>query len=206
MTDRTGPVAAVILAAGFSRRVGRPKPLLPLGGGTCLDLVIEACRCGGAAPIHLVTGHRAALIESAARNSGVVLVRNPAYPEGQLSSLQAGLRSLPMDLAAVLAFPVDYPLVTADVPRRLIRAFRDAPNYGLLFIPTFNGVRGHPFLFDASLVTEYLALGPDRIGRDVVSADPSRVREVPVPEQGILFDLDTPDDYVRMRRRDGKTI
>ncbi|MFH1279763.1 MAG: nucleotidyltransferase family protein [Candidatus Eisenbacteria bacterium] len=205
MGDRTGPVAAVILAAGYASRIGRPKALLPLGEDTVLGRVIRTCREGGASPIHVVTGHRAAPVESAVRDSGVTLVRNTRYPEGQLSSLQAGFRSLPGGLAAVLPCPVDYPLITGAVPRLLIRAFREEREGARIFVPTFQGRRGHPYLVEAALTAEYLALGEGRTGRDVIRADPGRVREVPVPEEGILHDLDTPDDYVRIRRILGRT-
>lgn len=199
MGDRSGAVGAVILAAGYASRIGRPKALLPLGDGTVLGLVIRACRDGGVAPIHIVTGHRAPLLEAEARGTGITTVRNERYPDGQLTSLQAGLRSLPTDLAAILLFPVDYPLVTERVPRRLVRAFREERKGARIFIPTFEGRRGRPYLVDRSLVPEYLALGAGRAGREVIAARPERVREVPLPEKGVLLDLDTPDAYVRIR-------
>ncbi len=199
MPEKQREILALILAGGRSSRTGRPKALLPLPGGTCLERVIDACRGGGASAVRLVVGCRGGLIAASVAGCGIDIVWNDRWPEGQLSSLQAGLRSLPTGAEAVLPFPVDYPLVTASVPASLIDAWRTERGGGKIFIPVCGGSRGRPYLFDASLVPEYLALPKGAVGRDVIAADPTRIREVPVKEEGIAFDLDRPEDFREMR-------
>ena len=206
MKEKQREVLALILAGGRSSRTGRPKALLPFPGGTCLERVIDTCRGGGVSAVRLVVGCRGGLIAASVAGRSVDIVWNDRWPEGQLSSLQAGLRSLPAGTKSILACSVDYPLVTASVPASLIDAWRTEKRGGKIFIPVCGGTRGRPYLFDASLVPEYLALPEDAVGRDVIGADPDRIREVPVDEEGIAFDLDDPTDYRQMRetlRRQG---
>lgn len=193
---RQGSVAAIVLTAGYSSRIGRPKALLPLGNTTCLDRVIDACAKAGLAPVHVVVGHRGGEIAAAARRRGAAIVWNDRYPEGQLTSLQAGLRSLPGDVRAAVLIPVDLALVRSSTIRSLLFAYHEEGEGRTIFIPTFEGTGGRPYLVDRSVVPELLPLPSGAMGRTVLLRDPGRVREVPVDDDGILFDLDTPDDYL----------
>ena len=205
MSKRAGPLCAVILAAGYSSRMeGRLKALLPLGGMTCMERVLAACRDGGFSPLHLVVGHRGEEIAAAAPGPDVRIVPNPKYSEGQLSSLQAGLRSLPDSAVAVLVSPIDYPLVTGDVTKRLAEAFRIEREGKRIFVPTFRGERGRPYLIEKSVVDLFLRLPPGTPGRSVVWENPDSVREVPVETDAILIDLDTPEEYAAILRRLGE--
>jgi len=194
-------IGAVILAAGYSSRFGRPKALLPIGGGTVLERIVGACSDSGVDPIHLVIGHRGGMVSAAARHLPVHTVWNDRYPRGQTSSLQAGLRSLPEGLAAVVISPVDYPLVTSGVVTALIDAFRSAPSREKVFIPSHAGRRGHPYLLRTSVLAEFHSLAPDTPGRTVVLGDPDRIRYVVVENDGVLIDLDEPPDYLLARSR-----
>jgi CTP:molybdopterin cytidylyltransferase MocA len=198
---RDGPVGAVVLAAGYSSRIGRPKPLLPLPGGTVLSRVIGTCREAGLDPIRVVVGHRGGEIASHIGRAPVGIVWNDRYPDGQTSSLQAGFRALPPTTGgAVLLYPVDYPAVDSGVIRALVAAYR-AEGTAHIYLPTFEGQRGHPFLIDLSIRGEFLALPPGTPGRSVVRRDPARVHEVPVGTDAVLHDLDSPGDYARLRAR-----
>ena len=204
MTKETGPLCAVILAAGYSSRMeGRLKALLPLGGMTCMERVLAACRDGGFSPLHLVTGHRGEEIAAAASGDDVRIIPNPEYSEGQLSSLQAGLRSIPDSTTAVLVSPIDYPLVTGDVTKRLVEAFHTEREGKRIFVPTFRGEGGRPYLIERSVVDLFLRLPPGTPARSVVWENPGSVREVPVETDAIRIDLDTPDDYTAILRRLG---
>jgi CTP:molybdopterin cytidylyltransferase MocA len=197
-------IAAIVLAAGASSRIGRPKALLPLGGTTCIGLVLGACRDAGIAPIHVVVGASGGPVSVAASGPDVAIVWNDLHPAGQLSSFQTGIRSLPRGIEGVVAFPVDYPLVRALTLRCLVGAFRSEREGKTLFLPTHSGARGHPYLAATSVLPEYLVLPPGSMGRSVVLSDPERVREVPVGDEGILLDLDTPADFLALRSRIGQ--
>ncbi|RPJ45469.1 MAG: hypothetical protein EHM19_05345, partial [Candidatus Latescibacterota bacterium] len=125
MPEDRPPIAAIILAAGASSRMGRPKALLPLGGRTCLERVIGTCRGAGLSPIHVVVGSRGGLLaaacasESPGAHPRATAVWNDRFPEGQVTSLQAGIRSLPPNTAGALLFAVDHPLVRAETVQRL---------------------------------------------------------------------------------------
>ncbi|MBN1826503.1 MAG: nucleotidyltransferase family protein [Candidatus Eisenbacteria bacterium] len=197
---RDGPLAAVILAAGRSSRMGRMKALLPLSGSTVLGLAIRACRDGGFGPIHVVVGHRAAEVAPAA-GAGVKIVENSRYDEGQLTSLQAGIRSLPANVAGALVSPVDHPLVTGRETALLAAAFRGERERRRIFVPFFAGREGRPYLVDRALFPLFLELPAGAPGRRVVWDHPDWVRPVDVESDAVLIDIDTPGDYERVRAR-----
>jgi CTP:molybdopterin cytidylyltransferase MocA len=199
MTAQRATVVPVILAAGASSRMGRPKALLELGGTTVLSRAIAACRHGGADGPVVVVAEGAAAIEAHARELGADVAVNPHPERGQLSSLQAGLARLPQGADAFLLFPVDYALVEADDVRRLLAAFAARPAGGRILTPTFAGRRGHPVVIDAALAPAFLALGEGATARDVIGAH-ERV-PVEMAADRVLHDMDTPADYERMRAR-----
>ena len=173
MKEKEREVLALILAGGRSSRTGRPKALLPFPGGTCLERVIDACRGGGVSAVRLVVGCRGGVIAASVAGRPVDIVWNDRWPEGQLSSLQAGLRSLPAGVKAILACTVDYPLVTASVPAGLVDAWRTERSGGKMFIPVCGGTRGRPYLFDASLVRggDLEGVGVDDLGNELAFVD-----------------------------------
>ncbi len=199
---RGEPVAGVILAAGRSSRIGRPKALLPLPGGTVISRLIGAFRAAGIAPIHVVVGYRgretAAALAAHDDTACVRIVWNDLHPLGQTTSLQAGIRSLPTGVAAALLSPVDYPLVTAGTITLLLHAFR-SDRAGTIFLPACRGRRGHPFLVSTARFPDFLDLAPGEPGRDVVHARPDEVRIVDVDSDSIHVDIDEPADYRSVR-------
>ncbi|MFH1681542.1 MAG: nucleotidyltransferase family protein [Candidatus Eisenbacteria bacterium] len=201
MEPKAERVGAIVLAAGYSSRIGRPKALLPLGRTTCLSFVLAACGEAGLRRVHVVVGHRGGEIAAAVARAGAEVVWNDRFPEGQLASLQAGIRSLPGDLAAALLLPVDHPLVRSSTIRRLIQAFQEETKGRTVFLPTLGGEDGRPYLVCSSILPEFLSLPSGALGRTVIRRDPARVREVPVDDEGVRFDLDTPDDYVLLRAK-----
>ena len=190
---------AVVLAAGASSRMGRPKALLDFDGRSCLDLVLATCREAGVTTIVLVTGPQGGALR--ARCAGTIEAVNPRPERGMLSSLQAGLRQLPGDAAAFLLFPVDFPLVPAAEVRRLVDSFaRRAPGQRI-FIPSFNNHRGHPALVDAGLAPAFLALDDGSSARAVMTAHESEIAYLEAADDRVLMDLDTPEDYQRCLER-----
>jgi molybdenum cofactor cytidylyltransferase len=185
----------ILLAAGESRRMGFPKPLLKLGPRTFIEALVAAMLQSVARLVVVVGAHADAVRGAIAASSRITVVENPDYLRGQLSSIKAALPHLGPDAAGVLIHLADHPLVRAETFAALIDGYRHAQKP--IAIVRFRGRRGHPVLFSRDLFAE-LALAPEDQGaRAVVSADPNRVSYVDVDDPGVLTDLDTPEDLER---------
>lgn len=186
----------IILAAGASSRMGRPKALLDFDGRTALQLVLEAVR-GHAAPI-VVLGPNHAEIRARVALGHTKVMLNLDVDSGQTASLKAALAILPPEVEGFFFMPVDFPLVTATDVARLVEAYRSEPDPAKsIFIPSHAMKRGHPVLCRRELAAEFLALPQGGSGRDVVNRVNSRVAHVIYSEAYVLMDMDTPEDYVR---------
>lgn len=184
-------IAALILAAGLSRRFGTGHKLLAdLDGRPVVCHVVEAVTASSAGPVLLVTGHQAEAVTAAA-GSGVQAVHNPAYAEGLASSLQAGLRALPGGLDGVLVCLGDMPDVRTATLEALIAAFNPVESRGIC-LPTFNGKRGNPILWGMQFQPDLLRLEGDSGARSLFLPHAEWICEVPVDDPGILLDYDTP--------------
>jgi CTP:molybdopterin cytidylyltransferase MocA len=194
MSD-AAPIAAIVLAGGRSERMKYPKPLLIFGKQTAIDRVIGNCKAGGCDAVIVVLGHDADRVRANASLQGAVVVENEAHALGQTSSLQAGLRALPAGCGAVLLLPVDCTMVDPSTIEALIAAHRERG--AKIVLPVHDHRRGHPALFDATLVAEFLALDPGAPAHTVVRGDPSRVLEIETEDGEVVRDLDTGADYYR---------
>jgi molybdenum cofactor cytidylyltransferase len=186
-------LAAIILAAGESRRMGRPKALLACPGTstTFLGHLLRVTVQPTIGFRRVVLGAAADEIQRAAALSPEIVVLNHDWQKGQLSSLQAGLRSLPEGKTdGVLVCPVDHPLVSSQLVVQLIKAFRAQGKP--IVMPTWQGHRGHPVLFAASLYPELLAAPADVGARAVVWEHQSDLLEVPTQEEGVVQNLNDP--------------
>lgn len=186
-------IEAVVLAAGESRRMGMPKPLLRFGATTFLEQIVGVLRQCDLGGITVILGAQADAIRAATDLTGVRVVVNENYRDGQLSSLITGLEGIPDGADAILLCLVDNPFVSADVVRRIMATFRDS--HKAIVIPVFNGRRGHPALFAATVFEELRNAPANEGARWVVHADRTRVLEVPVSDSAILAKIDTPEDY-----------
>ena len=184
--------SAIVLAAGKSQRMGRPKALLPFRGRTFLENITDAIARSSVQHTIVVVGHHRD--EIAARLDLPNLIFNPDYAQGMITSFQTGIRALPADCIGALLFLVDHPLVDAATINVLLANF--AANR--ITVPVFNGGRGHPVLFSAEILQEILALPPSQGANIVVRKDPARIVEVPVDAPGILVDIDTPEDFEKL--------
>ncbi len=182
--------AAIILAAGASSRMGRPKALLAYDGETFLDRLngLFARLCDS---VIVVLGHHAEAIRAGAKRPALFTV-NPNPDLGMLSSLQCGLRALPPHTDGFFFTPVDYPAIRESTVVLV------AGEYASLVIPRFEGRRGHPVLCAASLVEEFLACTTK--ASDVIHSHLAEVCYVDVSDPGILTDVDAPADYERLVR------
>ena len=186
-------ILALVLAAGRSERMGKPKALLPLRGGTFLEAILATIAGGGLDGAKVVLGHGSEEIRERIALADDLVVINADWPRGMLSSIRAGLRALPPETEAFLLWPVDHPLVTADTVDHLVAAFRAGA--GPIVVPRHAGRRGHPVLFDARLAGE-VESAPDDVGaKSVVHAHEGSVAAIDVVDPGIITDIDTPEAY-----------
>ncbi len=193
---RPARVAAIILAAGESRRMGFPKALLPIDGQTFVERIVGALAASRVGSIVVVLGAQHERIAAETQLAPARIVLNPDWPQGQLSSLTTGLRALPMaGLDAVVMALVDHPLIEASIVDALVAGF-EATGPAIV-VPIHEGRRGHPVLFAARLVPELLAAPVDEGARAVVRAHAAEVLEVPTPAPGVLADIDTPALYAQ---------
>ena len=193
-TQSSGPfkVAAIVLAAGQSRRMGPDNKLLALVDGTpMVSHVVDALLASGASSVIVVTGHEADQIRAAVGDRPVVWRHNPNYADGLSTSLRTGLEALP-DADGVLIALGDMPRVKTGQIDRLIAAFN--PNEGRsLCVPTVAGKRGNPVLFATRFVPEMLEVSGDVGARHLIGVHAEEVIEVEMDDDAALLDIDTPD-------------
>ena len=182
-------LAVAILAAGESRRMGTPKALLPYRGKTFVEHLLDVTQHPRVGIIRVVLGAGADNIREKLRLDASAVVVNPDWPQGQLSSIQAAIRSLPQGgTEGLILCPVDHPLVSAALVARLIEAFDQNPKAAIV-VPTYRGRRGHPVVFRAPLYGELLGASLAVGARQVVWAHAAEVVEVPTDEEGVVLNL-----------------
>lgn len=186
------PLTAAILAAGESRRMGRPKALVPFDGLTFVEHLLAASRHPRVGMVRVVLGANAERVRAELKLEPETIVVNEGWQQGQLSSIQAAIRSLPPGATGgLLLCPVDHPLVTLRLVSQLIAEFDAGKN--LIVLPTHLGRRGHPVIFHASLYDELLAASPDVGARQVVWAHAREITEVATDEAGVILNLNDPE-------------
>ncbi|MHB8771843.1 MAG: nucleotidyltransferase family protein [Syntrophales bacterium] len=189
--------SALILSAGRSSRMEEFKPLLPLGGETLFERVIRLFRQAGIDDVTAVLGHRAESLIPLVERCGVRSVINERYDEGMFSSLRAGVLALDPGRRGFFLLPVDIPLVRPETLRALMAAFRAGT--ADVCRPCFRGRYGHPPLIATELIPAIA--GFDGAGglRTLLDGWQGRTAAVAVEDPGILVDVDTRDDYERLR-------
>jgi molybdenum cofactor cytidylyltransferase len=186
------PLAVAILSGGESRRMGTPKALIPYRGKTFLEHLIEVTKHARVGIVRVVLGAGADAIREKLKLRAEVVVLNPDWSKGQLSSIHAAIRNLPAGATdGIILCPVDHPIVSAALVAQLIEKFDSsgAP----IVLPTFHGRRGHPVIFRASLYQELLDARPDVGARQVVWARATEVVEVATEEEGVIVNLNDPE-------------
>ena len=188
-------LAAVILGAGESRRMGSPKALVPFHGISFAQHLVNVTRHARVSVTRIVLGAGAEDIAAKLGVDPAMIVVNRDWEKGQLSSIQAAIRSLPENTEGLILCPVDHPLVSANLVSQLIKQF-DASGK-LIALPAFHGRRGHPVIFRASLYGELLSASPDVGARQVVWEHAQEIVEVPTEEEGVVLNLNDPETLRR---------
>jgi molybdenum cofactor cytidylyltransferase len=206
-SDRPDPaaprVAAIVLAAGRSTRMGAQNKLLADVGGTpMVRRVVETAVASRARPVLVVTGHMAAEVGAALAGLDVTLVANPDYATGLASSLKAGIRAVPAACAGALVLLGDMPRITPEHLDRLIDAFI-ADNGMVIVAPTHHGKRGNPIIWPPAFFPDLLQLEGDIGARSLLIEHARQVEEVELDNLGIFADIDTPEELARMRKGQG---
>jgi len=186
-------IAVLVLAAGQSRRMGKANKLLaPVDGAPMVARVADAALASGAGPVVVITGHEADQVAAALSGKNVTVHDNPDFAEGLSTSLRVGLKALPGDVDGVLVCLGDMPRVTAAHLRKLMSAF-DPEEGRAICVPTKDGKRGNPVLWSARFFPEMEQIAGDVGARHIIGENAELVCEVPMDDDAIFLDLDTPE-------------
>lgn len=190
-------ITAVILAAGESRRIGSPKPFLTIGDKTFVEVIVERLKTAGIHNVVVVLNHahRNKLKEISLPDCSCIVNTRPGL--GQLYSFQLALRALPSGTRAVLLCLVDHPCVRTETCRLLAAESAESPQK--ILIPTFRGRKGHPVVFPRLLFQELLHTPLGLGAHSVVHEHSERVLLVPVSDEGVVLDIDTRQEYLRIK-------
>jgi putative nucleotidyltransferase with HDIG domain len=186
--------SAIILAAGYSSRMGAFKPLLSIGGQVVIERTISIFKKSGIETIFVITGHRAPEISRATQSSDVRIVENREYERGMFSSVKAGVRNLNAETtAAFFITPADICLVRPLTVQLLMKAFEK--NSGKIIHPCFDSKRGHPPLIPISLAS-VISKNKSNAGLGKILEQFEHLAvDVPVPDRHILLNMNSPQDY-----------
>ncbi len=200
-TDLSPHISAILLAAGSSRRMGRPKQLLPVRGRPAVRLCAETILAAGIVDLVVVLGANATETEAALEGLPLRIVRNPDPGSDMAGSVRTGLNAIAAESRFILICLADHPLVRADTIRRMLAESVRLPVK--IVIPRYLGRRGHPALFPRSIVSEVYK---GKNLRDITSGHPAHVHHVDVDDEGVVLDMDTEQEYEDLRRRTGDGV
>jgi molybdenum cofactor cytidylyltransferase len=201
---RAPRIAAIVLAAGQSRRMGPVNKLLAdIDGRPMVAGVVDAVLASKATPVVVVLGHQEDKIRAALAGRKATIVVNPDFADGLSTSLQRGIAALPSDVDGAIVCLGDMPAVSAGSIDRLIAAY-DPVEGRSICVPTYNGKRGNPVLWDRRYFAEMAGIAGDVGARHLIGAHDEAVCEVAMGDSGVLIDLDTPEALAAHLGRRGK--
>jgi molybdenum cofactor cytidylyltransferase len=189
-------ISVILLAAGESKRMGRPKLLLPFNSTTILEKSIDNFLNSNVDEIIVVVGYRAEELLSRIAKKPVKIVANPRYDSGMSTSVISGLNVVDRKAQGVMIALADQPLINNRVIDDLVDGFRKGKK-GIV-IPIYRGRQGHPVIFSLKYKKELLKLKGDVGGRQLIDKHPDDVFQVLVDSQSVIADIDTLDDYAQL--------
>ena len=181
--------------------MGRPKQLLPLGNKPVIRHCIDNIIAAGIQEIVVVVSPHAQAIAEALSGLPVRIAVNNTIDGDMAGSVRVGLKAIDQSSSGVLVCLVDHPLASGDTMKTLMHAHREFPDK--IIIPSYNGKRGHPSLFPMTILQEIFVA--DTL-RGVVRKNEGRVRIIDVPDEGVVLDMDTPEDYEQVLKRTGGVV
>ncbi len=197
-------VAAIVLAAGGSRRFGSPKQLAPWQGKTFIEQIVDTALASQASPVIVVLGAKAERCRQQLGTRPIQIVVNDCWAKGQSTSMKAGLSILSETVDAALFLLVDQPLITSDIINTLIEGYQRSQSP--LVWPEFEGRRGNPVLFDRALFPEMQQVEGDIGARPVLMRWRDQAERVSVDDMGILQDFDRPQELSKVAKRQGGKV
>ena len=193
-------ISGIILAAGLSTRMGEPKQLLPFGGSTIIETVIDNLLESKLNEVIVVIGHEAKKIQAHIQHKPVTVVFNPDYQEGMLTSAQRGVGSISASADAFAMTLVDLPLITPDLVNLVIDAYVQTESG--IAVPSYNYRRGHPVIFNRGYAADILVLDEDSGGvRALYKKYVDDIHYVTVDTDRVLTDIDYRTDYEEALRK-----
>jgi molybdenum cofactor cytidylyltransferase len=188
-------IVAVILAAGESSRMGRPKALLPIDGETFIERIVGVLRKTKIGRVFVILGHNAAELSRRIEHLPIEILINPNYKLGQLSSLHVAVRRIEQDADCdgMLVHLVDHPYIDARLVDTMIDRFYESNKF--IVVPRHGSKRGHPVIFSRRLYGELLKAPLDQGAKVVVNAHQADTLEIDTEDIGITIDIDTPELY-----------
>lgn len=186
-------ISAIFLAAGESKRMGKPKLLLPFNDSTILEQSVDNLLNSRVDEVIVVVGNRAREMTEKLAKRPVKIVVNPAYREGMSTSIVKGLSMVDRKTLAIMLVLADQPLIDKETINKLIETFL-SHDKGIA-IPAYQGKRGHPIIFSAKYKEELQELKGDAGGRQIIRGHPDDVLEVAVNSPSINIDIDTTENY-----------
>jgi molybdenum cofactor cytidylyltransferase len=191
-------IAAIVLAAGQSTRMGSNKLIADFRGESLIRQTVESVLASSARPVIVVTGHEAEKVAAALDGLDITIVHNPDYAKGLSTSVRAGIAALPGDAAGAVICLGDMPLVASSIIDRLIAAFNPIEGRTIC-VPSFDGKIGNPVLWGREHFAEFASLTGDRGARSLLEAHADHLVEVPVGSDSVLTDVDTPEALARLK-------
>jgi molybdenum cofactor cytidylyltransferase len=191
-------VSAILLAAGLSQRMGAPKPLLPIQGRPAVVRCLESLRNSGIAEIVLVVNPEGGDIVDAAKDIPARVAVNELPGSDMAASVRAGLELVNRFAAGVLVCLCDHPLIRPETLESMILAHSRMP--GTIIIPVYHGRKGHPTLFPRFVLED---LAKVATLRDVIGQHSAKITLLDVDDEGVILDMDTPEDYRKILERYG---
>ncbi|MGA2158612.1 MAG: nucleotidyltransferase family protein [Dehalococcoidia bacterium] len=192
-------ITAIILAAGYSKRMGCFKPLLELDGQPIITRSIDMFAASGIRDIRVVIGYQKEKLLPVLENLGVRTIINNSYATGMFSSVLAAIRSLEPGISSFFVLPADNPVVRPWTIQYLVENFTS--NEGKILIPTFKGRAGHPPLIDSKFIGDILSYNGNEGLKGALKSNKDKTLSIPVPDENILFDMDEPKNYAEIQKR-----